>query len=421
MMVSTAASAQWQPGNAPQWSSFCDSVTTILNLPRHYCACKEGSIPFAFPLEMEINDTTWFTATVDDLKQGMSAYWFADCSVTMEVFAFCESKVSTFSLTVGANQMRDVDAAEINAKLAEMGDMAKLANEILEPHMRVFPNKAGGSGRVYCYPYDQGPESKCEDPLPLRPIMTYVCDKPENVYRMEWSSIASTGKAFIHWKQKNNKPCEIWLTLDSCSGEEVGRVAMSDSLHVYQPDSAMLSNARKAKRSLWLHVKHASGFTGRVYWYNNPKQTEEQQAAVTKKICLGKTLKVNLRTYSTDTAFIDTLWVGHDTLTTMPVNLTFTQPTMEYDTVYLTEVELIIGYRYAASGDIFHEIGDYLVEIVKANTCTRRIQLTILEKPIEEGMNQNQLPRKATKRMQDGQLVLIINGQKYNVLGQKMH
>lgn len=419
LLVATAASAQWQPRETSLWSSFCDSVMNVLGLPKHYCACNEGSIPFAFPLEMELNDTAWFTATVDDLRQGMSAYWFADCSVTMEVFAFCTSKTSTFSMTVGANQMCDVDAAEINKKLDEMGNMAQLANQILEPHMRVFPNKVGGSGRVYCYPYDQGPESKCEAPLPLRPGMTYVCDKEENVYQMASNYIASTGKAFIHWKQKKNKPCEIWLTLDSCSGEEVGRAALSDSLHVYQPDSAMLVNARAENRPLWLHVKHASGYTGRIYYYNKLVETEEPQEEVTKSTCMGKTLTVNMRSYSTDTAFIDTLWVGADTLTIMPVSLTFTQPEMEYDTVYLSMSEMNVGYRYA-SGDIFHEIGDYVVEIRKTNTCTRRIQLTILEKPIPQGMDQDNMPRKATKRMRDGQLVLIINGKEYNMLGQQL-
>jgi hypothetical protein len=167
-------------------------------------------------------------------------------------------------------------------------------------------------------------------------------------------------------------------------------------------------------------VKHASGYTGRIYYYNKLVETEEPQEEVTKSTCMGKTLTVNMRSYATDTAFIDTLWVGADTLTIMPVSLTFTQPEMEYDTVYLSMSEMNVGYRYA-SGDIFHEIGDYVVEIRKTNTCTRRIQLTILEKPIPQGMEQDDMPRKATKRMRDGQLVLIINGKEYNVLGQQLY
>lgn len=417
LLLMRFASVAQPPAAMPRWSSYCDSVQQMLELPKHYCACKEEAITFAFPLEEELTDTVWYTATVSDLKQGLSAYWFANTSVTMEVFAFCTSKVPTISLTVGANQMRDVSIEEINQKLNEMGDMAQLGDE-LTPHMRVYPNK-GGSGHVYCYPYDQGPESKCDNPLPLRSGMTYVCDKPENVYRMESTSIVSTGKAFIHWKQKKNLPCEIWLTLDSCTGEEIGRAVLSDSLHVYQPDSAQLVNARKEKRSLWLHAKHAEGVTGRIYYYNNPKETEPLNGT-TKKTCLGKTLTVNMRSYTADTSFIDTLWVTRDTLTTMAVKLSFTQPEMEYDTLLLTAVQLNTGYRYA-SGDIFHEEGDYIVEIKKNNTCTRRIQVTVQEKPTGQATEQtSDKPHKAFKRLQNGQIVLIINGRTYNVLGQQM-
>ncbi|MBQ2189877.1 MAG: hypothetical protein II452_03305, partial [Paludibacteraceae bacterium] len=259
MMVTLSVSAQTIPDEYQDWP--CDMLRDTLNLPYFYCECRDNSIPFAFPVEMEISDTVWYTATVNDLRQGISAYWFANCSVTMEVYAFCASKKPTFTLTVGANQMRDLDMTRINQKLDEMGETARLQAESLTPHMRVYPN-GNGTGRVYCYPYDQGPHSTCEDPLPLRIGMTYVCDKEENVYRMEWSNIPASGKSFVHWKQKQNKACEIWLTLDSCTGEEIGRANLSDSLHVYIPDSAQLVNARTAHRSLWLHVQHAANMTG---------------------------------------------------------------------------------------------------------------------------------------------------------------
>ena len=138
--------------------------------------------------------------------------------------------------------MTDVDNAVINQKLEEMGETAKLMAETLSPRVRAYPN--GGSGMVYCYPYDQGPESTCENPLPLFPRMTYVCDKPYNVYRLDWTKIPASGKTFIHWKQKKNLPCEMWLTLDSCNGEEIGRAALSDSLHIFQPDSLVFTRAQ---------------------------------------------------------------------------------------------------------------------------------------------------------------------------------
>ena len=414
LWTATAVCAQTQPVSAPQWSDFCDSVMRILEQPYYYCACDESSSPFSFPYEEEVKDTMWFTATMNDLRQGISAYWFASSSVTMEVYAFCSSKEPTITMTVGPNQMRDIDVEKINRKLDEMGDMAALA-EKMTPHIRVYPN--GGSGHVYCYPYDQGPHSTCEEPIPLRSGMTYVCDKEENVYCMEYSQMPSSGKAFVHWKQKKHKPCEIWLTLDSCTGEEVGRAALSDSLHVYQPDSATLVDARKAKRSIWLHVKHGKDIVGRLYWYNNPKY-EEQLPPMDKKTCLGKTLSVNFRTYSSDTAFVDTTWVGRDTLQTMEVKFTFTQPKLEYDTVHVTAVELNRGYVYKTANVILKNVGDTIVEAKKTNTCTRRIQVTVL---IAEGYEYVGASRgNSRKVIQNGQLFIYIDDRKYNVLGQEI-
>ena len=222
LVAAMKAEAQMQMPQARPWSSFCDSTMKILKLPRHYCMCKEFSDTFAFPLETVITDTVWYTATLNDLRQGFCAYWFSNTSVTMEVFAFCASKGPTFSLTVGPNQMREVDAKMIEDKLNDLSKEQQLMVETLTPHMRVYPHN-GDTGRVYCYPYNHGPESKCDNPLPLRPGMTYICEKEENVYRLEWSSIAASGKAFVLWKQQKNKPCEIWLTLDSCTGKEIGR------------------------------------------------------------------------------------------------------------------------------------------------------------------------------------------------------
>jgi len=413
LMMATALMAQEYVASAPKWSAHCDSVQTILELPYYYCACDESSTAFSFPYEAEVSDTLWFTATMEDLRQGISAYWFANSSVTMEVYAFCTSKVPTITMTVGPNQMRDIDVEKINKKLDEMGEMAAAA-EKMKPHIRVYPNN-GGSGHVYCYPYDQGPHSTCEEPIPLRSGMTYVCDKEENAYRMEWSQIPSSGKAFVHWKQKKNKSCNIWLTLDSCTGPEIGRATLTDSIHVYQPDSAQLVEARKAKQPIWLHVKHAKNLTGRIYWYNNPKYAEPLEP-IEKSTCYGKTLSANSKTYKTDTAYADTLWVGRDTLQIQEISLTFTQPVLEYDTVFVAPGELSKGYIY--QGNILRTYNDTIVEIRKNNTCTRRVQVTVIS---TEGFDYIGSDNGHSRKIiQNGQLFIYIDDRKYNVLGQEI-
>lgn len=392
----------------------CETARQQMEAPYYYCDCFENSNTFSFPLEAEITDTVWYIASVDDLKKGISAYWFSDCSVTMEVYAMCTSKAPTISLTIGKNQMRDVDVAKINEKLNEMGQTAQEILGVLKPRIRVYPN--GGTGRVYCYPYDEGPVSSCNDPLPLRPVMTYVSSNPTSEYKLDYTLIASTGKTFIHWKQKNSKPCEIWLTLDSCNGEEIGRATLSDSLHIFQPDSTIMKNAQTGKHNIWLHAKHANNISGRLYFYNNPKSPQQTKPEVNKKTCQGKSINVNMRTYKTDTTFVDTLWVKKDTLTTQKVTLTFTEPALEFDTVYVSPSQLKNGYRYTPSGDILYTYSDTIVDIVKTSTCTRRIQVTVLEPTGTENIFEKS--GRIYKQILDGQLFIIVDDRKYTILGQ---
>lgn len=395
-------------------SVMCDSMTSIHQLPAHFCECYENSEQFAFPLVRELSDTAWYVSSVQELRQGISAYWFADCSLTLEVYALCTSWGPAFSVTVGPNRMTDVDNAYINQKLEELGDKVKPMVEAMGARVRAYTN--GGSGKVYCYPYDQGPESTCEDPLPLHSRMTYVCEKPYNVYRLASADMPASGQAFIHWKQKKNLPCEVWLTLDSCNGEEIGRALLSDSLHIYQPNQEALVRARAEQRSLWLHVAHEEGVTGRVFFYTTRKYIDALPA-VTQTTCLGKTIELDLRTYARDTTFTDTLWVKEDTLQTREVSLQFTQPKPEYDTIRVSANDLRYGYRYTPSGTIIYQYGDTLVEIVKPKTCTRRIALTVKRPGEAVDIIETGDPR-TYKLIENGQLFIITDDRKYNVLGQ---
>ena len=138
MAVTVLAYAQ-EPALAPQqMEDYCWGK--LLGYPDHYCECRNTSRTFSFPLEVQVTDTMWYSSTVNDLKQGLAAYWFADCSITFEVYAFCSSKTPTITMTVGSNQMREMDVASINRKLDEMGDMAELMSQVLTPRVKVYPN-----------------------------------------------------------------------------------------------------------------------------------------------------------------------------------------------------------------------------------------------------------------------------------------
>lgn len=415
-MLLVAVSAIAKEGNPPTSdTTSCEWKKWYYDAPDFFCECEYNSIAFSFPVDTIISDTTWWTATVDDMRKGISAYWFADCSVTMEVYALCVSNTPTIVQKVGKDKMCEMDVAEINKKLEEMENLSFLT--ALTPHIRVYPNKVGGSGHVYCYPYNQGPHSTCENPLPLIPGMTYVCDKAENVYRLEAAKMPSSGNTFVVWKQKKNEPAEVWLTIDECEGEEVGRATLSDSLHVFQPNAEMIKEAKTSKRTLWLHVKHDEGIVGRLEYYLNPK-VEESGSSVSRTTCLGKTQTFNQRSYSIDTTFVDTVRIGIDTLQTTPVTFVFTEPTIIYDTLRVDPATLSRGYRHTATGVVLFEYGDTLIDVVKTNTCTKRYLVTVLN---PEGLETVSKARKARKIIENGQLFILLDDRKYNVLGQPIN
>lgn len=391
------------------------------SLPAHYCECTYSSQAFAFPIDTVLSEPVWFTATIDDIKQGISAYWFSSSAVTIDVYAFCMSTTPTFSMTVGPNRMSEMDMNKINQKLDEIGGSASFL-KTLTPHVHVYPLN-GGSGQVYCYPYDQGPHSTCDRALEMRAGMTYVCNHAENAYLLPAKNIPSSGHAFFRWihRPKNvtqkPQPAQIWLTIDSCNGAEVGRMTMSDTIHVYQPDSAMLVSARKAGREIWVHISHADGLTGRLFYYTNPKFADPLPP-FTQSTCEGKKITVDGRDYMSDTAFVDTICVVRDTLQMRSVSLTFTPPTTIYDTVQVSAAELNRGYVHPLSGMVLRQFGDTVIDVVKNNTCTKRYQVTVLEKP--QGTEMIPGVMKARKQIVNGRMVIYIEDRRYNVLGQQI-
>jgi hypothetical protein len=208
--------------------------------------------------------------------------------------------------------------------------------------------------------------------------------------------------------------------MDSCNGDEVARITMSDTIHVYQPDSAMLVNARKAHRDIWVHISHAEGVNGRLFYYTNPKYADPLPP-VDQTICEGKKITVDGRDFMADTAFVDTICMNRDTLQMRSVSLTFTPPTTVYDTVQVLTQDLSRGYVHPASGVVLRQFGDTTFNVVRANTCTKRFQVTVVEKPVDpKGTELVSGGKKARKQFVDGQMVIYIDEKKYNVLGQQI-
>ena len=370
MAVTVLAYAQ-EPALAPQqMEDYCWGK--LPGYPDHYCTCRNTSTPFSYPLQVAVTDTMWFSASVNDLKQGLSAYWFADCSVTFEVYAFCSSKTPTFVMTTGANQMCEMDMTEINARLEEMGEIAELMAQTLTPRIKVYPN--GGTGSVYCYPYDQGPVSTCSEPLPIIPRMTYVCDQADEVYELKPDKISTTGAGFIRWKQKNNLESTVWLTQGSCNGQEIGRAVMSDSIRVFIPNAQALQAAKIANQSVFVHVSHEAGYVGRIYYHNRIVWNVQ---TIDTTLCQGKGLELaDTVLYETTTYSNDTLWTGKDTLSLTNYNLQIEVPEVQYDTLRLKANQLPYNYRNQMVPE--NGWGDYDFTIHRGGYCDERVLVHVI-------------------------------------------
>ncbi len=397
------------------WKVYKDS------LPATYCECTYNTTPFAFPVDTVLTGSVWFSATMADVRQGISAYWFSTDSVALDIYAFCISHAPAFSMIVPPNRMYELPVEEINKRIDELPGSAEYL-KTLEPRIHAY-TLHGGVGTVYCYPYNHGPHSTCEKPMEMRSWMTYVCEEAENVYRIPASNIPSKGKAFLRWIHKpdhanlKSQPADIRLTLDSCDGEEVDRATITDSMHVYMFDSAMLVDARKAGRDVWVHVSHEEGSTGRLRYFANPKYAEGMPD-IDKSICLGKTLTVNGREYNSDTTFVEGTYVNHDTLTIQHVTLTFTEPTPIYDTVLVDPKDLKRGVVHELTGAVLFNYGDTIIDILAPKQCTKRYQVTVKDPTPIENVDADR--KGARKQIQNGRIIIFVDERKYNIVGQQI-
>ncbi|MBO7501823.1 MAG: hypothetical protein J6T32_01250 [Paludibacteraceae bacterium] len=377
----------------------CEDLITELNYPYFYCECHNTAQDFEFGLDMNISDTTWFKATTAQLRQGLSAYWFATSSVTIEVYALCSSTMPTLVLTVGANQMHEKDADEINKRIGEMGATAESILSNLTPRIRVYPNKEGGSGRVICYPYNQGPHSTCDNPLRVIPGMTYVSSNTEDVYCLEDIQKYSDNM-FIHWKEKDNSPCQLYVTSDSCNGPLLANTTLSDSTKVFAPGAEFMQSARQDNKALFFHFSHAEGKTGRITFYRSAIFVND---SVKETLCQGRGIVLKDTVLRQTTLYTDTTWMKRDTMLVTSYDLLITPPVQLTDTIAITSKQLPYPYR---NTQLLNNFGDYLVHVHTPNACDEDYQVHVDHRIIYPTTEQEEsLCIGKTYKTSDGQII----------------
>ena len=121
-------------------------------------------------------------------------------------------------------------------------------------------------------------------------------------------------------------------------------------------------------------------------------------------ICLGKTIVVGSQVFEQDTTIYDTLQLDKDTWQVGNIAIRFTDPEMEYDTVWATQ-EM--------------PVGDTLLVLTAEGQCTRWIQTHV---KAQEGLNEAEdLDEKVYKYIYKGTLYIRRKGQDYDLLGRPIH
>lgn len=350
----------------------CEELRECLGAPYYYCDCKNNSIPFAYGIDTVLNDTTWYTAKLLDIQQGLTAYWFSTGSVDIDIFPLCMSDEPLLSTTISKNRAYNVTSDYIDEKLESLGGSSSETIKNMDVHIRVVP-RAGVSGRVVMTSYDEGYHSTCANPLPLHYNMAYVLSNPDNVYRLDYTS--APREMAVQWIQKDSKPVDVEMAVGACDAPALMTARLTDSAHVWLPQLSQLENAYRQQQPLFFRFSTAA--TGRV-WFVSP--FTKYMYNVDTVLCQGIPLQLSDTILTQTTIYTDTFYLSHtDSLLLTTYNLTVTPPVTEYDTM---EVEsTAFPFLYHGQG-VVNRYGDFSYLIHTDGECDRRILLTV-KQPVE--------------------------------------
>lgn len=359
-----AGQTQAQVQAAPILS--CEQWNKLWNVT-YYCDCKDNSIPFAYGIDTVLNDTTWYTAKLLDIQQGLTAYWFSTGSVDIDIFPLCTSQQPLLSTTISKNRAYNVTSDYINEKLESLGGSTSETIKKMDIHIRVVP-QAGVSGRVVMTSYDEGYHSTCANPLPLHYNMAYVLSHPDNVYQLDYT--AAPQEMAVQWIQKDRQPVDIEVAMGTCDAPAFMTARLTDSAHVWLPQLTQLENAYRQNQPLFF--RFSANAVGRV-WFVSPFTKYEGRVDTT--LCQGLSLQLSDTLLSQTTVYVDTFYLSRtDSLLLTTYNLTITPPVVEYDTMEVESTKF--PFLYKGQGRV-NRYGSFEYLIRTDGECDRKIELTV--------------------------------------------
>ena len=136
-------------------------------------------------------------------------------------------------------------------------------------------------------------------------------------------------------------------------------------------------------------------------------------------LCEGRIFTYKEVEYTQPAILLDSNWLNMDTWQITAIDIAFTTPDMEYDTIVVKTEELLAGYYYEPADTMVYAAGDYFYEILTYNDCTRHLTLTVNEELTSAVDN---LPCTEQPRliMRNGVVYIIRGKECFTILGMKI-
>ena len=264
LLLATAAVAQEQMGlqDQPDKASWlCELQEETGLFPSYYCECYEENTSFKLPMDITPNASKWYACTLKQLKNGMTAYLYSDCDVTLDIYGSCALSSPSYTYTFAQNQARDVDGDKVVEKMTEkLAEYGMSYDENMSVYFRISP-VGKGTARLLCYAYNEGPASTCSDVLPLLMSMTFVSSHPNDVYQLSADQLPDTNGVSVHWDSDVN--CTLTISRGSCTAAAVleAEVLAGDT---YRLPMELLNEVRESGEDLYLQFGHKKNTVGRL-------------------------------------------------------------------------------------------------------------------------------------------------------------
>ena len=338
--------------------------------PDHYCECYNDVIRLTSLdglKDLHFADSIWFkTGSQTFTKAGMTAYLFSESDVQVDIYQNCKTDKKLYSFAVPKNQTRDMDHQSILDRLEQNG-VAGMNTTI---YVLFYPVEQGADCRLMCYPYNTGPNSTPEDPLPVLTGMTYVSSHAYDVYELKAENIPASCALYTQWVEPNNLPCRLRITRGSVDGAVIAEHDFASAEAYYHFDMSLLAEVRAAGESLYMHYTHDAAAAGRII--TNEVFTNHLLTDIV--ICQGKGWEYAGQTYTQPIVIpYDTVWTSTISRDVYAYNLIVEEPQLQYDTLALPTTQLPYTYH----GQTIANYGDYELHIQSPGECHEHIMLHV--------------------------------------------